>query len=188
MKEKTKQFCCDVKNHFKNRDYIWKYKLQVCLPIFIGLLILDIISKQLAFHLLSHNPYAQEVKFIDGFINFKFVINYGIAFGINANNFVVTIIGAMLITILMFSIFLYINNKITVVGLVMIITGGIGNLIDRIWNNGGVVDFLAWILFHPYSIFNLADIWVTFGVIMPIISIIITIISYYRERAQSKRE
>ncbi|WFG97583.1 signal peptidase II [Spiroplasma citri] len=188
MKERTKQFWYDFKDHFKNRNYIWKYKIQVCLSIFISLLILDIITKQLAFHLLSHDPAAPEVKFLDGFINFKFMVNKGIAFGTNADNLPLVIVGAVFITLFAFSIFLYINNKIAAVGLIMITTGGFGNLIDRMWNHGGVVDFLAWILFPPYSVFNLADTWVTFGVIVLILAIIIEIIQFYRERARNKRE
>ncbi|AOX44044.1 lipoprotein signal peptidase [Spiroplasma sp. NBRC 100390] len=188
MRERTKQFWRDVHEHFKSRNYIWKFKLQVCLPIFIGLLILDIITKQLAFHLLSHDPYAPEVKFLDGFINFKFVVNKGIAFGANADNLVATIIGAVLITMLAFTVFLYINNKTAAIGLIMITCGGVGNLIDRMWNQGGVVDFLAWILFPPYSIFNLSDTWVTFGVVVLVLAIIVEIVRFYRNRARSNRE
>ncbi|WHQ36359.1 signal peptidase II [Spiroplasma sp. SV19] len=188
MRERTKQFWNDVHEHFKNRNYNWKFKLQVCLPIFIGLLILDIITKQLAFHLLSHDINAPQVKFLDGFINFQFVINTGIAFGANADNLVGTIIGAVLITALAFTIFLYINSKTAAVGLIMITCGGIGNLIDRMWNHGGVIDFLAWVLFPPYSIFNLADTWVTFGIVVLVLAIIIEIVRFYRERARSNRE
>ncbi|WP_253301489.1 signal peptidase II [Spiroplasma endosymbiont of Phyllotreta cruciferae] len=188
MRERTKQFWHDVHEHFKSRNYIWKFKLQVCLPIFIGLLILDIITKQLAFHLLSHDPYAPEVKFLDGFINFKFVVNKGIAFGVNADNLVATIIGAVLITMLAFTVFLYINNKTAAIGLIMITCGGVGNLIDRMWNQGGVVDFLAWILFPPYSIFNLSDTWVTFGVVVLVLAIIVEIVRFYHNRARSNRE
>ncbi len=188
MRERTKQFWHDVHEHFKSRNYIWKFKLQVCLPIFIGLLILDIITKQLAFHLLSHDPYAPEVKFLDGFINFKFVVNKGVAFGANADNLVTTIIGAVLITMLAFTVFLYINNKTAVIGLIMITCGGVGNLIDRMLNQGGVVDFLAWILFTPYSIFNLSDTWVTFGVVVLVLAIIVEIVRFYHNRARSNRE
>jgi signal peptidase II len=188
MKERIKQFWSDFKDHFKNRYYIWKYKLQVCLQIFISLLMLDIITKQLAFHLLSHDPAAPEVKFLDGFINFKFMINKGIAFGTNNDNLPLVIVCAVFITLFVFSIFLYINNKTAAVDLMLIITGGFGNLIDRMWNHGGVVDFLAWILFPPYSVFNLADAWITFGVIVLIFAIIIEIIQFYRERARSKHK
>ncbi|WP_425378215.1 signal peptidase II [Spiroplasma endosymbiont of Polydrusus pterygomalis] len=188
MKERTKQFWYDAQDHFKNRNYIWKYKLQVCLPLFIGLLILDSITKQLAFHLLLHSPDAPEVKFLDGFINFKFIVNTGIAFGVNANNLPVVIIGAVVITLIAFGIFLYVNSKPAVVSLIMITTGGFDNLIDRMWNQGGVVDFLAWIWFPPYSVFNLADTWVTAGVIVLIIAIIIEIIQFYLERRRSNHE
>lgn len=70
----------------------------------------------------------------------------------------------------------------------MITCGGLGNLIDRMWNQGGVVDFLAWILFPPYSIFNLSDTWVTSGVVVLVLVIIIEITRFYRDRARSNRE
>ena len=43
----------------------------------------------------------------------------------------------------------------------MIISGGIGNLIDRI-RFGYVIDFLDFRLIN-FPVFNVADIWVTLG-------------------------
>ncbi|AHF61121.1 hypothetical protein P344_04220 [Spiroplasma mirum ATCC 29335] len=188
MWERIKQFGIDLKEHFKTRDYRWKYKLVVCLPIFVGLLIIDIVTKQLAFKYLSHDEFAPAVKFIDGFINFKFVINRGIAFGVNSDNLAGAINGAVFITLISFSLFLYLNNKIATVGLIMITTGGFGNLIDRMWNDGGVVDFLTWELFPPYSIFNFADMCVTLGVVVLVIAIIVEIIRYYYIRHHQEEE
>ncbi|MBK7632533.1 MAG: signal peptidase II [Ignavibacteriales bacterium] len=51
-------------------------------------------------------------------------------------------------------------------GLIFIISGGVGNLIDRIFNNGTVIDFIRLRLpLIESGIFNIADFYVTFGFI-----------------------
>ena len=51
----------------------------------------------------------------------------------------------------------------------LVIGGGIGNLIDRIYNGGYVVDFMNMGINHIISfiprtgIFNVADIWIMLG-------------------------
>lgn len=188
MKQLIKQLWFDFKYHLKNRDFIWKYKIKIFKKIFILLLILDFVTKQLIFNLLSHDIESFEIKFIDKFINFKFIINKGIAFGINSGNTIFIIIITIFIIIIIFNFILYINNKTAIIGLFMIIAGGIGNLIDRIWNYGGVIDFLTWLLFPPYSIFNLADIWITFGIIILFFSIIIEIFIFYYKQIKNNRK
>lgn len=49
--------------------------------------------------------------------------------------------------------------------LVLIIAGGLGNLIDRIFRNGAVIDYIQ-AKFIDFPIFNFADICVVFGAIL----------------------
>lgn len=56
--------------------------------------------------------------------------------------------------------------------LIMIISGGISNLIDRIFR-GYVVDYIDINQIFKYPIFNIADISIVLGVILLIIYIII---------------
>jgi signal peptidase II len=52
-------------------------------------------------------------------------------------------------------------------GLILILSGGLGNLLDRISNSGKVIDFIR--LELPgisTGIFNIADFYVTIGFIM----------------------
>ena len=64
------------------------------------------------------------------------------------------------------------KNHIEKIGFLIIISGAISNIIDRI-NNGFVIDFLY---FHYkdfyWPAFNFADTYITFGVILIIIQII----------------
>ena len=61
----------------------------------------------------------------------------------------------------MFSVF---NDKLNILCSSLILSGAIGNLIDRIIH-GYVVDFISFTLFNKQMpVFNIADICVTFGV------------------------
>lgn len=56
-------------------------------------------------------------------------------------------------------------------GLALILGGGLGNLIDRLANHGQVIDFVSLRLGPFYTgIFNLADIAITTGVLLVLLS------------------
>lgn len=57
------------------------------------------------------------------------------------------------------------NSKILYTSMILIISGGIGNLIDRIFNGGKVIDMFDFQLFD-FAIFNFADICVTIGALL----------------------
>ena len=56
--------------------------------------------------------------------------------------------------------------------LVLLFAGAIGNLIDRVFRKY-VIDFISFTLFkHEMAIFNVADIYITFGVIIYLFGIL----------------
>ncbi len=59
------------------------------------------------------------------------------------------------------------NSKLFSLALVLIVGGGIGNLIDRLFRGGAVVDYLL-LSFFPYNC-NFADYCITAGTILLII-------------------
>ncbi len=65
----------------------------------------------------------------------------------------------------------YREHRWVLVTLPLMIAGGIGNLIDRIFRGGAVVDYLDLQLFD-FAIFNFADCCVSIGVILLIICIL----------------
>ena len=109
------------------------------------------------------------------FLNFTFVKNYGFAFSflndesLNLN----ALIGVLIFFIcvyLAYFIFLKANKetllKNQLMSFSLILAGGLGNLLDRLMY-GYVIDFID-ITFNPY-VFNLADSYVTIGLIMYVI-------------------
>lgn len=57
------------------------------------------------------------------------------------------------------------SSKLLIFSLTLVISGGIGNLIDRIFRGGVVVDYIEVRLFD-FAIFNFADCCVTIGAII----------------------
>lgn len=129
---------------------------------------MDQISKLLILNYLEINQSIQ----ILNLLNFTFIRNFGIAFSflnnesLNASLIIVTLVSIICI-FLFINIFTSIFEKqiplLERCSMAAILSGGIGNLIDRI-SYGYVVDFID-ISFNPY-VFNLADVYVTIGIMM----------------------
>ena len=110
---------------------------------------------------------------INGVLNFTYVENTGGAFGIGSNSIIWFIITNILI-ILAALVFLVIKRTSlstkAVIGISLIVSGGFGNLIDRIFR-GYVVDYIDINPLFNYPVFNFADICIVLGVILIIILI-----------------
>lgn len=134
------------------------------LVIFAGICLLLIVTDQITKYFAQEMLVSKEYNVIEGFFYFQLVHNFGAAFGIlkNARVFfcVLTIIFVILLE------YLYINipdgKRFTIlkIDLILLFSGAVGNLIDRI-KNGYVIDFFAFD-FGDYSFprFNCADIYV----------------------------
>ena len=139
------------------------------------IVLIDQISKNYIYQ--NKVQYDNIVSVIEGILNFTYVENTGIAFGIFSDFDglkVVFIVVPILITLYLFSL---LNNKefqnpFSHISLLLIISGAIGNIIDRIFR-GSVIDFIQFdIDIFPY-IFNIADSSVTIGLLLLLYSSII---------------
>ena len=127
---------------------------------------LDRISK---FYLLGLEASGIEVDFyVFPFLNLYLVWNTGIAFGLvslEANNYYHMLTGFILIINLVLIYFLLKERGINAYLLALVIGGSLGNLVDRIYYFA-VPDFIDIHIgnFH-WFIFNVADIFITVGII-----------------------
>ena len=106
------------------------------------------------------------------FLNIRLIWNEGIAFGLlsfNETLFYNALTFLILIIILIIFFMLSKSNGIKKFSLMIILGGAIGNVYDRIFY-GAVPDFIDFHIgnFH-WFIFNVADIFITLGVIFMII-------------------
>ena len=132
--------------------------------------IIDRITKIYVIGVNSKNSY--EDLYSSKFLNINLIWNEGIAFGLfsfsqnNLYNLLTLIISIIVIVILKMIINSYGIKKY---GLMMIFGGAIGNLFDRIFYKA-VPDFIDFHIgeFH-WFVFNVADIFITIGVIIMIL-------------------
>lgn len=166
---KVKDFKIKAKKYFLNYDW----KLFVKIIAFIGLLFLLELDQLTKFW--ARNNLVQDVEkpWAPGFINLKYVINYGSAFGLNQNKTAVLVTIAFIIAFVLLVWWIFSRSTTNIIAATFILAGTIGNLIDRFAFNGGVIDFLMWDMFNPKTIFNVADIMVTIGIIIIVIRLIV---------------
>ena len=133
------------------------------------LLVLDRITKIWAVEVLDGKGF---VDFIKGLINFVYVENTGVAFGMFADKIYIMI--PVTIIVVGICLFIYIKNKgenkVFDYAMLLIITGAIGNIMDKL-TRGFVVDFINF-EFMDFPVFNIADICVCIGAALLMIYII----------------
>ena len=113
---------------------------------------------------------------IDKFISLTFVKNTGAAFGsFSGYTVVLSIITALVLIVgLIYLLSGKIKSKAVYILAVMIISGGLANLIDRVFR-GYVVDYIE-PLFIDFAVFNFADMLVTVGSFIIVIYLIVDLI------------
>lgn len=131
--------------------------------IFIIGLVLDYFTKIWAVDTLKGKA---DITVIEGFFDLSYLENRGAAFGIfQGRAYLLAAVTLVIIGILLFN---YYKAKkktwLLTVSTGLILTGAVGNLIDRV-RFGFVVDFISWhwkdVYYFPS--FNVADICITIG-------------------------
>jgi len=138
--------------------------------IFFALVAFDLLSKKIVFELIDLHIFIPLTFFLD----LTHIHNFGISFGLFSgliSPWVLVILG-LLVVIFIFYLMRSASDTLEELGLLIIISGAISNIIDRIYN-GYVIDF---IYFHYkdfyWPAFNFADIYITIGIIMIVINIL----------------
>ena len=111
--------------------------------------------------------------FLSDYLNISLMWNEGIAFGLFAfdESFFYNFITILIIMVIIIVFFMILKNKgYKKYSLILILGGALGNLYDRIFF-GAVPDFIDFHIgdFH-WFVFNVADIFISIGVIIMILS------------------
>ena len=145
-----------------------KKSFVVNLLIILSIFGLDRFSK--AYVISINKKSLSSDLFLSKYLNINLIYNEGIAFGLLSfeENYIyqiLTTIIFIIIIILLFMIFRAETKKYEKIGLILIAGGALGNFYDRIIYNA-VPDFIDLHIgnFH-WFIFNIADIFITIGVL-----------------------
>jgi len=151
-----------------------RQKYWVLLIFCVGILLLDQWTKYLVVQKL---PLYQRVEVIQGFFNLTHMRNTGGAFGIfggekgGLGSVLFVVVSLIAIGAIAF-LFVKIkeNEKMLAFSFSLILSGAIGNLVDRL-RYGEVIDFLQfylsflpWRIFNPWPTFNIADSAICVGI------------------------
>ena len=143
---------------------------KITIPLTIGLLI---ILDQLVKWAVVSNIKLGEVKgFIPSIMSLTYLQNTGAAFSMLENQqWLFTIITLLVIGGAIWYLIKNIKGSFWLIsGLTLIIAGGLGNFIDRL-RQGFVVDMFQ-VDFINFAVFNVADTYLTFGVLIMLLDII----------------
>ena len=139
--------------------------------VLIICVLFDLFTKFLIQNYLFLN---QSIK-INQFFDIVYVQNYGVSFGLFSREIPhwVLVLIALLVVILILYLMIISNKNLEKNAYFLIIAGAIGNIIDRILNSY-VVDFISlhYEMFY-WPAFNFADIYITIGIIMLLVSFFI---------------
>lgn len=132
---------------------------EIIIAILIGL---DQLSKYFALNYLKD---MGSIPVVRNMFHLTYVENRGAAFGMFQNNQIIFIIVASIASV--FGLY-YLHKKnihiIGKIGVLLIISGAIGNLIDRV-RLGFVVDYFDFRIIWEY-VFNVADVFVVVGTVL----------------------
>lgn len=154
--------------------------------ISIALILIDQIIKYWVVVELMPVRVMDFIKFGDfQVLGLRYAQNDGAAFSSfsGARYFLIIFNIVIMIALIIFTFRMGNKNKLLLVSVMMVVSGGIGNIIDRI-RLGYVIDYLE-VRFFDFAIFNFADICVVIGACLLILYILM---SEVKEKKASKSD
>lgn len=155
-------------------------KLIGYLVLMVALVVIDQWTKAVVLRDLAG---GRVVTPLPGILQFRYVENTGAAFSVLTGRtvFLAVITALVLCIAIGLLVFEKIPGILNQVSVLLMVAGGLGNLIDRV-SRHYVVDFIE-VLFTRFAVFNFADCCVTIGAVILILS---TILSFVKDVKSSR--
>ena len=130
----------------------------------VGLLVLD---QWLKLWITANLPLGESMPFLPGLVELHTVHNYGAAWSsFSGQRWLLLGVTACIIAAVVYVLARRIvRHPLGVAACLLILSGGIGNMIDR-FRLGYVVDMFHFEFWRSYPVFNVADICVVIGAVM----------------------
>ena len=162
----------------------------IAIIISVALMAVGVGLDQLTKYLVVANMELREsIAVIPGIFNFTYIQNDGAAFGmLDDQRWIFLVLSSVaIIGILGFMFWKKPQDKLLLSALTLIVSGGIGNMIDRI-ALGYVIDFIDFCAFPKIWmwVFNVADSFVCIGAGIMILWLILDMIRDYKKEQEAK--
>ena len=156
--------------------------------VFVLVIAADQISKIfVAGNVPLANTSSDSTPLIKGIFDLTFTHNNGGAWGLLGGY--TWLLLALTLLVMTICVTMLVKNgfksKLLFWSVMLILSGGIGNMIDRIFRGGVVIDFIQFHFWKTFPVFNIADIAVCIGSGLLILYFIIDI--YKDNKAQKQR-
>ncbi len=163
--------------------------ISLIICIFCGLAVIG--ADQLTKYIVMSEFYLGETReFINGFIDFTYIHNRGAAWGMLSGK--TWILLAFTVAVMIFCVAVLIKqgikNKLLLWAMTLVLSGGIGNLIDRVFRDGNVIDFLHFEFWPTFPVFNIADCAIVVGAGMLILYFVLDTVNEYKQKSALAEE
>ena len=161
-------------------------KVGVLCAIIVAVFVLDLVTK---YCLDANLEYDQTYVIIPYIFNFKVIYNIGAAWGIMSGKQVFLIVLSIVFLAIFVLNFIKEKNKtwLLTIAFSFLIGGCIGNLYDRIVL-GYVRDFIQFDFWQSFPIFNFADVFLSIGVLLFVIYLIIYFVKNNKKQDKKAKE
>lgn len=145
---------------------------------------------QLTKYMIATNmELGESAPFLKGVVELHYTHNTGGAWGVlSGYTWVLLVLTALAMTIcIVLLVKAGAKNKLLFWAISLVVAGGIGNMIDRIFRDGKVVDFLHFEFYPTFPVFNVADIAVVLGAGLLILYFIMDTVKDYKNKKTSAK-
>ncbi len=146
---------------------------RLSLVLTLGILVLDFFTKRWV--LADIDAFRQGIPLVDGLLRFTYVRNAGAAFGIfEGARWPFVTVSVLAVIGLGYLLLRHPLGIRRTVAYSMILAGAAGNLVDRIFYDGLVIDFveMGW-RGHLFPVYNVADMGVSLGAALLIVDMLL---------------
>ncbi|MBR3909606.1 MAG: signal peptidase II [Clostridia bacterium] len=113
----------------------------------------------------SHFEMAKSYEFLPGLIDITYIHNDGGAWGMLGGYTWLLLSVTIVVMLVCIALLLKygVKDKLMFWAIILVLSGGIGNMIDRIFRGGKVIDFLHFEFWPTFPVFNVADCAIVIG-------------------------
>lgn len=133
-------------------------------------------------YIISNFSLGESTGFIKGLLDIVYIHNTGAAWGMLSGKTWLLVCITLIVTVVCITILIRYGTKSKLLfwSVSLVLAGGVGNMIDRIFRNGNVIDFLHFEFWPQFPVFNVADCAVVIGAGLLILYFIVDSVNEYK--------